>query len=365
MSVQLNHVYRGTALLAVLATAAALAAGCSDSSDQSKVATVIPSAPPVPASAAATDATSTAELPAISELVPAGPRHVAALAADGRSAILLDARGKDTATIDFDAPVQAIGTGPNGRGIIAAAATPDGVEVGWYDEAGQRLGTFTTTPVTGEGVGGAGGRGGAIAVLADGTIALGYASELRTYSADGTKIDSVDGFVTVDAIVQPVDADGVGERLLVLDRAQSMVQSVKTDGLTTYPGLRAGSGAAKIAVDDKGRAVVTNAAEGEILGYTAEPFVNRFNYPVSGSTAFPAPADTGPWAVTFDQAGIAWVTVPSANEVRGYDLGTGMPVLTQTIATIAQPTGLSMVGPGTLLVTSGSGAGAQILSIDE
>lgn len=151
-------------------------------------------------------------------------------------------------------------------------------------------------------------------------------------------------FARVDALAT------VGDTTVVLDRGQTSVTSVDTDG-KAQQSLRAGDGATTIAADPAGRVLVTDTRGDELLVFGVDPLIMRQRYPVPAA----------PYGLT-GSADLAWVSQTATNVVVGYDLATGIPVEKVRYPTVQQPDFLAFDdATGTLFVVSGSGAGVQVI----
>ena len=186
----------------------------------------------------------------------------------------------------------------------------------------------------------------AIARRADGRLVLGSADGTAyTLAADMTVSRRVDVFDRVDAIV------AVGDRAIVLDRSQTSVTALNTDG-APQQALRAGLGATSMTADPAGRVLVTDTRGGQLLVFSVDPLIERQAYPVAGSPFGLAGSAT--WA---------WVSLTATNTVVGYDLATGIPVEKVRYPTVQQPDSMAFdEQTRTLYVVSGSGGGVQVIT---
>ncbi len=151
-------------------------------------------------------------------------------------------------------------------------------------------------------------------------------------------------FTRVDSIVVQ------GDTAVVLDRGQTSVTAIGTDG-QLQQALRAGEGATTMAADDAGRVLVADTRGEELLVFGTDPLMLRQRYPVHGA----------PFGVSGSPR-LAWVSQTASNAVIGYDLSTGIPVEKVRYPTVQQPNILAYDDTsGALYVVSGSGAGVQII----
>jgi hypothetical protein len=164
-------------------------------------------------------------------------------------------------------------------------------------------------------------------------------------SDDAPTVDHrVEIFARVDALAT------VGDTTVVLDRGQTSVTSVDTDG-QAQQALRAGDGATTIAADPADRVLVTDTRGDELLVFGVDPLIMRQRYPVPAA----------PYGLT-GSPDLAWVSQTATNVVVGYDLATGIPVEKVRYPTVQQPDFLAFDdATGTLFVVSGSGAGVQVI----
>lgn len=190
----------------------------------------------------------------------------------------------------------------------------------------------------------------AIARRADGRLVLGSADgTVYTLSSDATIGARLRIFARVDAIVTQ------GNTAVVLDRGQTSVTTLNSDGTKSEQALRAGRGATTMATDTAGRVLVADTRGGELLVYGVDPLILRQRFPVPHSPYGLAASGTS--------TGLAWVTQTEVNTVIGYDLATGIPVEKVRYRTVQQPNTLAFDdASGTLYVVSGAGAGLQVIA---
>ena len=189
----------------------------------------------------------------------------------------------------------------------------------------------------------------AIARRADGRLVLGSADgTVYTLSSDATIGARLRIFARVDAIVTQ------GNTAVVLDRGQTSVTTLNSDGTKPEQALRAGRGATTMAADTAGRVLVADTRGGELLVYGVDPLILRQRFPVPDSPYGLAASGT--------PTGLVWVTQTEINTVIGYDLATGIPVEKVRYRTVQQPNTLAFDDTsGTLYVVSGAGAGLQVI----
>lgn len=185
----------------------------------------------------------------------------------------------------------------------------------------------------------------AIARRADGRIVLGAADgSALTLGPDHRAAGTADIFARVDAIVAQ------GDTAVVLDRAQTSVTELNTDGSVALA-LRAGLGATTIAADPMGRVLVADTRGGQLLVFGVDPLMERQAYPVGGA----------PYGLVGSKT-LVWVSLTETNTVVGYDLATGIPVEKVRYPTVRQPNALAFdETTGTLYVVSGTGGGVQVI----
>lgn len=190
------------------------------------------------------------------------------------------------------------------------------------------------------------------AMLNDGRIAVGDdRGSIHMIDPATNESQIVDGLTSVDALA--VTKFGVA----ALDRRQTSLTQVDVDAESLSFALRAGSGAARVATDDYGRILVTDAAGSELLVYSSDDLLLRQRFPVGAQ----------PWAVTYDDvSNVVWVSTPGTNEVVGYTLETGIPVESGRFSTVRQPDSIAVDSEtGTLFVGSAAGSGLQRISIED
>ncbi|HEX7323192.1 MAG TPA: hypothetical protein VF299_09725 [Mycobacterium sp.] len=151
-------------------------------------------------------------------------------------------------------------------------------------------------------------------------------------------------FARVDVIVTQ------GDTSVVLDRGQTSVTTIGPDGNPRHA-LRAGQGAATLAVDPRGVVLAADTRGGQLLVYGVDPLILRQAYPVPEA----------PYGLAGSRE-LAWVSQTAANTVIGYDLATGIPVEKVRYPTVRQPNAIAFDdASGTLYVVSGAGDGVQII----
>lgn len=329
---------RTHALATALALAALAAAGCSsgdDSTDQQIVA-----------------AASAAQSPPVT-IAPSGTvyqfaRHGQMSACDPQTATVLVLADNGTsvsvfATSALQAPRHTIGlpqpaTGlaSDGKGLVYLSTTG-----GYYrvdlaagraskvDVPEQQQTAFT-----------------AIARRADGTLTLGDAAGVvYTLAADNRVTAKVGGFTHIDSLAAQ------GSTVIVLDRAQSSVTTLTSDGTSLAHALRAGDGATTMLADNAGRLLVADTRGGALLVFGTDSLILRQRYPIPNS----------PYGLAASPK-LSWVSQTATNTVIGYDLSTGIPVERARYSTVRQPDSLTTDG-STLYVVSSSGDGIQAIDI--
>ncbi|WP_183505548.1 MULTISPECIES: YncE family protein [unclassified Mycolicibacterium] len=185
----------------------------------------------------------------------------------------------------------------------------------------------------------------AIARRADGRLVLGSADGTAyTLGSETAVAEKVKIFARVDAIVTE------GNNAVVLDRGQTSVTSLNSDGRTQLS-LRAGVGATTLAADPMGRVLVADTRGGQLLVFGVDPLIERQAYPVPQA----------PYGLAGSR-NLAWVSQTAANMVVGYDLTTGIPVEKVRYPTVQQPNSLAFDDTSdTLYVVSATGAGVQVI----
>ena len=190
----------------------------------------------------------------------------------------------------------------------------------------------------------------AIARRADGRLVLGSADgTVYTLSSDTTVGAQLRIFARVDDVVTQ------GNTAVVLDRGQTSVTTLNSDGTKSEQALRAGRGATTMATGTAGRVLVADTRGGELLVYGVDPLMLRQRFPVPDS----------PYGLVSSgsRTGLDWVTQTETNTVIGYDLATGIPVEKVRYRTVQQPNTLAFDdASGTLYVVSGAGAGVQVIT---
>lgn len=329
-----SRVRRLTALT-LAALVAVTVTSCSGSGGASSLVTVTPAAPatapPVQTTPAGTVLPVAADIGA-TVLDPQTRTLVLLVGAPDRL-LLLDADNLEAAprTVRLPSAAAQVELAGAGGSVLVAA---DGVVL----RVDTRSGAVSRIPVSGDVT--------AVLQLRDGTVAAGLSDGTTdVLGPDGAVRATVPGLARVDALVQ------AGDALLALDRAQSAVAMLKPDQGRLGLELRAGNGATNAVADSYGRVLVTNTRDGQLLAFSGDPLILRQRYPVAGS----------PYALAFDaRTNLVWVTLTGTNQVLGYDVRGGEPVLRYTFATVAQPNSVAVdERSGAVLVSSATGAGVQ------
>ena len=323
----------------MFAAIATIATGCSSDPFDAPPPTI------EPAAAAVSPPVSTA--PA-GEVMPLGGRPQAALFDARTASLVVFAPGPDpraAATLTVFGP-----SGPPRPVALpgpASALTGDGQGTAYVSTRG---GYFTVDLAAGTArqvaiTDAAGTDFTAIARRADGRLVLGSADGAAyTLATDTTVAEKVKIFARVDAIVTD------GDNAVVLDRGQTSVTALNSDG-KTQQALRAGEGATTLAADPLGRVLVADTRGGQLLVFGVDPLIERQAYPVPQA----------PYGLAGSR-NLAWISQTAANVVIGYDLATGIPVEKVRYPTVQQPNSLAFDDKsGTLYVVSGSGAGVQVI----
>lgn len=187
----------------------------------------------------------------------------------------------------------------------------------------------------------------AIALRDDGNLVLGSADgSVYTLDSPTAVRASVHVFARVDVLVTQ------GDTAVVLDRGQTSVTTLDSDGTTTAQALRAGEGATTMAADPQGRVLVVDTRGDELMVFGTDPLIMRQRYPVRNA----------PYGVTGSED-LVWVSQTADNVVVGYDLATGIPVEKVRYPTVQQPNSLAFDdATGTLYVVSGTGDGVQVIA---
>jgi len=336
---------RGRSLFVAMAAAALVLSGCSDSGETPDVPTIAPQTPiAAPAADPATPPAGTvvpvSNAGTAMALCP-GTDQLALLADDGRSVLFYPTGGlapgaQPSRTVGLSDKATGFGTFRDGKLqvlIPGALLTVDSA-----------TGDTVRTDVPGTPV--------SAIVTSDGQTLVGTdKGSLLVVDADGKVLDTITGFVRVDAIAEH---DG---QVVVLDRAQSSVTEVDVDDRDLGVSLRSGDGATNLTVDHYGRFLTTDTKGGEVLAFYGDPIVNKFRHPV----AF------GPYAVDYDDTrNLAWVATTGNNKVTAYELATGTPVEVKQFETVPQANSM-VVDPetGTVYLLSADGGGLQIINPDQ
>ncbi|AQA06656.1 hypothetical protein BVC93_23730 [Mycobacterium sp. MS1601] len=311
---------------------ALLSAGCSTTAVDSTPPTIEPARPAAAPPAAVTPAGTVRPLPG---------RPAAAVFDAGVDALVALTPG-ETSTVTvleptprvIDIPGQATALTSDGRGTAYVTGRGGYTRVNLSTGATEQIQVAADTEFT------------AVALRQDDGPVLGSSTgAVYLLNSDGTDVEQrVEIFARVDALAT------VGDTTVVLDRGQTSVTSVNTDG-KAQQALRAGEGATSIAADPAGRVLVTDTRGDELLVFGVDPLIMRQRYPVPAA----------PYGVA-GSSNLAWVSQTATNAVVGYDLATGIPVEKVRYPTVQQPDFVAFDdATGTLYVVSGSGAGVQVI----
>lgn len=328
----------GVVMLAIL-----LVAGCSSDKADAPPPTISPAraadSPPVTASPAGSVRPGPAG--AFAALVDPATRALVVLSADTPDRATVTVMSPDGAQTPIRLPGGATAMSADGPGKVTVALR------GGYSVVDVKTRSVSQVPVAGRETA----EFTAIARRSDGRMVLGDAGgTVYTLSPDNEVAASLKIFARVDDIVTQ------GDTAVVLDRGQTSVTSLNTDGTAADLALRAGDGATTMAADPNGRVLVADTRGGELLVYGVDPLMLRQRYPVPDA----------PYGLTASgdgkKKGLAWVAQTATNTVVGYDLATGIPVEKVRYRTVRQPNTLAFDDASdTLYVVSGSGDGVQVI----
>lgn len=157
---------------------------------------------------------------------------------------------------------------------------------------------------------------------------------------------------TISGDVTPEQVLGVGDQAVLVDQLQSALFDLNPTG-SVGAGLRAGNGATNAVTDEYGRILVTDTRTGELLVFTADPVTLRQREPVAGS----------PYGIAYDtRRDLAWVTLTQLNQVVGYQVVGGEPVVKYRLSTVRQPNSVAVdPNSGRVFVASADGGGVQVI----
>ncbi|OZG28536.1 hypothetical protein BH683_014250 [Williamsia sp. 1138] len=332
---------RAGVVMAAAAAVVTLLAGCSDSADTPDVPTIAPQTPiAAPAVAAGVPAGQVVPMPEAGAALAYCPstEQLAVLSSDRRSVEFRQTSALSTPTRSVGLSDKASGFGTFANGVLQVLI-PNAlltVDSATGDVARTDLpGTPLSAVLTSQGQ----------------TLVGNDLGQIAVIDAEGRVQRTISGLVRVDALAEH---DG---QVVALDRAQSSVTQVDVADGDLGVALRSGDGATNLTVDHYGRFLSTDTKGGEFLGFSGDPLVNKFRYPV----AF------GPYAVGYDDThNLAWVATTGDNRVTAYELASGTPVQTRQFTTVGQADSM-VVDPdkGTVYLLSARGEGLQAISPDQ
>lgn len=321
--------------LAALALAASLAlTGCSSTPAREDRPTITPAQPAV-----APEPT----VPPAGQVTPSGAGE--GLAFNAKSRRLAAIVGNEVVQYSVDGGLKEVGKTPTDGRANQVIAFGDGFAIATKKRVLTTGADPAAAPLTFE---------------ADGDVLT-----VASYSSDGNQVlaGTADGRILAlgapsgtKTITGPVEASRLlvhGDEVAVVDRLQASITEIDVAGGKAGQALRVGRGITNAAIDSNGRIFAVDTGANQVVGYTIDPFMERFLYPVLGS----------PWAVDYDEsAKLMWVTKTATNEVEGYALGSGMPEQRKRFPTVRQPNAVAVdAQTGTLYVQSATGGGIQAI----
>lgn len=164
---------------------------------------------------------------------------------------------------------------------------------------------------------------------------------------DGTITHRTGGFAAPTRLISTAHS------LTVLDELATSVTTLDPRGDDKGAALRAGDGATRATSDRYERVLAVDTRGGELLAFSTDPLIMKQRYPVPGS----------PYGLAYDPArDLAWITTTATNELLGFDIAGGEPVLRHRLPTVHQPDNVT-VDPttGTVYVASATGQGIQVV----
>lgn len=184
------------------------------------------------------------------------------------------------------------------------------------------------------------------AVAVGGRIVVALGDRVLVLDEDGAR-RVIAGFADATRLV------ATGSKVVVLDRGRTAVSLLDPASGEIGPLLRAGNGAVDAVADRFGRTLVTDVRDGELLIFAGDPLLMRQRWPVPGA----------PYGLAYDgQRDLAWLTLTARNEVVGFNVAGGEPVVVHRFPTVNQPDAVA-VEPvsGRVVIASASGAGLQVI----
>lgn len=187
-----------------------------------------------------------------------------------------------------------------------------------------------------------------VAATADGrTLLVAVASGAVDVVEDSRVARAIDGLSGASQVLVS------GGTVTVLDREQSALRVVDPAAGTTGESLRVGDGATNAVPDGYGRVIVVDSLGAALLAVGLRPLLLRQRFPVPGS----------PYGLAYDtRRHVAWITLTATNQLLGFDVAGGEPVLHFRFATVRQPDSVAVDdASGAVLVASAAGEGLQVV----
>ncbi len=195
----------------------------------------------------------------------------------------------------------------------------------------------------------------AAALTASGEIVAGSHDDktIRVFR-DGKQTGDFDAARETDRILTAPRGGNRDDAVVRLNNFDTTIQDLDWKDGRQGGTLRAGLGVGGVAAGPHGLILAADATGGQLLVYNTDDIIRL---------QMSAPVGQSPWAVAWDNPKmLAWASSTATNTAEGYSLSTGVPVLKENFATVANAQSMVSLPDGTLLLASASGEGLQVVT---
>ncbi|GAB3710152.1 hypothetical protein [Corynebacterium nasicanis] len=154
-----------------------------------------------------------------------------------------------------------------------------------------------------------------------------------------------------------VPVTGADDAVVRTNHSNSTIQDIHWREGRQGGTLRVGLGIGQAVAGDEGMVLASDNRGGQLAVYTADNVVRLHQT---------TPVSPSPWAVAWDsERRVAWISTTGDNQLRAFDLSTGVPEEVGTLDSLADAHSMLVLADGTLVVASASGAGLQVITDPE